>query len=317
MSLSRLAKKVGVSREVAGYRIKRLKQKKVISKVVAKIDASYFYQQAYAMYMRFSTLNDELLERAISYFVNNPYVMWVGSLVGEYDLGISFLTQTPQDLTKFMKEMDLEFGNKIKQTNWFPYDGEIKNTYKVLFTKEELSEATIIKPKKVPKIDDKDKILLYALSRNAEIKNRELAELVGLSEEAVRLRKRNYEKKGIITGYRGIINLQALELSCYYTFLRFDTMDYALRNKIETYVKMNQNIYYCANILGYFNVLACIWAKNPMHFQQILQDLRNKFSENLTSFRSQLMFNDHKHTYLPEAALNVDLEKVNLLLENL
>lgn len=313
MPIGQLAKQTGISREVAAYRLKRLKKIGVMPRIVARVDMTKFYNNAYILYLRFAKLDKEVLQQAAEFFKENPYVMWASSLSGEYDIGTSFLTRTPQDLAKFMQDLQQTFGKNLQEYDLFPYEREFKNTYRVLFSTKTapISEALIQKFTENVKIDDKDKQILYALSQNAEITNGKLSKITGLSEEAVRLRKKNYEKTGIIRGYRAIIDIQKMGLSTYYVFLRFENMSPELERKIEAYVQTNNNINYCAKIIGKFNVQACFWATSPMHYQTILQDVRNTFSENLTAFRSQIIFTEHKHTYFPPAAINdVDLTKV-------
>ncbi len=315
MQVGQLAKQVGISREVAAYRLKRFKKLGILSRTVARVDMTKFYNTAYIMYLRFSKLDETFLKQAARFFEKNPFVMWAASLGGEYDIGTSFVTRTPQDLANFMHSMELEFGKNLQQYDLFPYEKEIKNTYKVFFTTKQapLSEAIMyFTPTSEFKLDEKDKLLLYALSQNAELTNEQLGRLVDLSEEAVRLRKKNYEKTGVVKGYRGIIDFQKLGLSAYYVFLRFDNMNSALAKKIETYVQMNKHINYCAQIIGKFNIQACFWATSPTHYQTLLQDLRNTFSDSLVEFRSQTIFTEHKHTYFPPAAImDSDVKKVD------
>jgi DNA-binding Lrp family transcriptional regulator len=316
MPIGQLAKQVGISREVAAYRLKRLKKLGIMPRIVARVNMTKFYNMAYIMYLRFSKLDENFLKQAAQFFRQDTYVMWAASLGGEYDIGTSFLARSPTDLANFMQSMEKEFGKNLQQYDLFPYEKELKNTYRVFFqTKQNiLSEALLkdFKPLMDMKLDDKDKLILYALSKDAELTNEQLGKLVGMSEEAVRLRKKNYEKAGIINGYRAIINLQKMGLSAYYVFLKFDNLTPELEKKIETYVQMNKNINYCAKIIGKFNIQACVWANSQAHYQSILQDLRNTFSDSLAEFRSQIIFAEHKHTYFPPAAIaDVDFKRVD------
>lgn len=315
MPIGQLAKHVGVSREVAAYRLKRLKQLGIMPRIVARVDMTKFYSTAYIMYLRFSKLDQEFLKRAAQFFKSNPYVLWAASLGGEYDIGTSFVSRTPHDLAVFMRSMEQAFGKNLQQYDLFPYEKELKNTYRVLFTGKDimLSEAIMQKftsPADLA-LDDKDKLILYALSQDAELTNEQLSRLVDLSEEAVRLRKKNYEKTGVIKGYRAIIDVSKMSLSMYYVFLKFD-MNPFLEKKIETYVQSNRYVLYCAKIIGKFNIQACIWATSPAHYQIILQEVRNTFSDSLLEFRSQIIFTEHKQTYFPPAAImDADIKKVD------
>lgn len=312
--LGQLSKLVGVSREVAAYRINRLKQHGIVWKIVAKVDMTRFYQNAYAMFLRFSKLDESYLKSAITSLSQNPYMMWASALSGDYDIGTSFLTQTPNDLAVCMQSIEHQFGKNVNY-DLFPYEKEYKNTFKGIFlTKSTQISEALIKDFSQLKIemhlDEKDKILLYALSKNAELTNSELARLVDLSEEAVRLRIKNYEKTGVIRGYRALIDIYKLGLQIYYIFLRVENLTGPQEKTFETYVQLNPQFYYCAKIIGRYNVQASLWSKNPTHFQSFLHDLRNKFD--ITDFKSQLMFGESHHTYFPPAAISdIDIKKVD------
>jgi DNA-binding Lrp family transcriptional regulator len=62
---------------------------------------------------------------------------------------------------------------------------------------------------KVPEIDDLDRALVLALSRNARATGAALAAEVGIAESTVSLRLRSLRARGVITGYRVDVDLRA------------------------------------------------------------------------------------------------------------
>lgn len=66
-------------------------------------------------------------------------------------------------------------------------------------------------------IDDKDRILLYQLQSNSQTTIAELSRVVSLSPSGVQKRVKRLEENGVITGYRSIVDRQALgyELLCF------------------------------------------------------------------------------------------------------
>ena len=317
--IGKLSKQVGLSREVTSYRIKRLKRHGILQRIIAKIDMTRFYQNAYSIFIRFAKLDGKFLKEAISFFAKNPYVMWVGALGGEYDISASLLTRNPNDLKVFLQQIEQQFGQN-KKYDLFLFEREFKNTVRNIFShqKQQLCEGLIteLAPQKLIALDAIDKTILYALSKNAEISMARLASLVGLSEEAIRLRIRNLEKNKIICGYRGLIDLHQLGLEIYYALMRFENLTPEQEKKLETYVQLNPHYLYCAKIVGEYNLQATLWASTPQQFQSVLYDIRNTFSDMLSSFRTQLVFSEHQHTYLPPAAVldDIDINKVNALL---
>ncbi|MET1123665.1 MAG: Lrp/AsnC ligand binding domain-containing protein [Archaeoglobaceae archaeon] len=62
-------------------------------------------------------------------------------------------------------------------------------------------------------MDEKDKIIVLSLLSNGRIPKTKLAELLGITEAAVRKRIAKLESEGIIVGYRAIINYRTAKLA--------------------------------------------------------------------------------------------------------
>lgn len=301
MPLKQLAKHVGLSRETTAYRIKRLQRTGIISSIVAKIDMTRFYSNAYAFFMRFGKVDEQYMGKAVAFFQQNPYVMWSGTLSGNYDLGVSFLTRSPEDLAVFFKGVDGMFGKNIHY-DLYPYEKEYKNTYRGIFTTKQGSPEALMNAfsQKQIKLDEKDNIILYELSKNAEMTNKQLAKLTKLTPEAVRLRIQQYKKTGIIKGYRAVVDINKVGYQMYYIFMYVDNLS-ASEQKFQMFIENAPEVYYCSKIIGRYNVQASVWAKSPYHFQTFLRTLRNTFD--ISEFGSQLIFSDNQHTYFPKAAI--------------
>ncbi|MDP2908581.1 MAG: winged helix-turn-helix transcriptional regulator, partial [Nanoarchaeota archaeon] len=70
------------------------------------------------------------------------------------------------------------------------------------------------------KLDIKDRKILSMLSANARIPLTLLSRKVGLSRDAVNYRIRNYEKNGIIQGYRTMVDMSRLGYESVHMFMR-------------------------------------------------------------------------------------------------
>ena len=70
------------------------------------------------------------------------------------------------------------------------------------------------------KLDIKDKKILYELDKNAKISASDVAKIVLLSKDAVGYRIKNLEDKGIIRGYRAVVDLTKLGYSLFRVYLK-------------------------------------------------------------------------------------------------
>jgi DNA-binding Lrp family transcriptional regulator len=305
--LRKIASMLRISKESVAYRMKRLEQLDILRNCVAKIDMTRFYQNSYLILFRFSQTSPELQKERIEFIASSPYVMWVASLSGEYDVASSFLARDSADLTDFIRSIEEKFSSGLKY-ELFAYSREFKNSFKDVFrTAKKLPKPAdgfmmrAFSSKQLVEVDDKDKILLYALSKNAKMTNAALSKLTGLSEEGVRQRIKNLEKGGVITGYRYLVNIYNMNMEIYQVMLRFQNLTREKEDEIKMFIQTNPNFYYSARLIGNYNVTICLTARNRFHLQEIMDSLRNRFTDNISKYNSQIIFGEYKHTYLPPA----------------
>ena len=309
MPLKRIAKKVRVSREVVDYRIRRLEKMGIISCYVAKLDMTKFCQNAYGIFLRLTNISQTSFEKLIKFFVNSPLTMWTSTMSGEWDMVTSFLTRNSSDLNNFLKSLETVAGKNLKEYGLLTYIKEIKNTFEDLFPpkKRKIKKETFVMKlfsNKSIELNEKDKKLIILLSKDAKLTNKELSKHVKLTEEGVRQRIKNLQKIGVIRGFRALIDVYKLNLEIYYVLMKFNRVDDKIERDLEIFFENNPNVYYCARVVGRYDLIACIIAKNRIHFHKILSNIRNQFSDNLKDFSTNIIFEEHKHTYIPVGILN-------------
>lgn len=82
------------------------------------------------------------------------------------------------------------------------------------------------------KLDTKDKKILSILSVNSRIPLTQLSKKVGLSRDAVNYRIKNYEKNGIIQGYRTIIDISKFGYKSNHLFIKLNNPSREVEQKI-------------------------------------------------------------------------------------
>jgi len=306
LSLNTVASKVRLSREAVAYRIRRLQDMNVLRNCVAKIDMTRFYQSSYYILFRFRKTSPELHRQRIEALAASPYVMWVGSLSGEYDVAASFLARDTSDLLDFIRYLENQFTDLAYEL--MIYTREFKNSYKDIFrTSKGLPEPAdgfmmrSFSKSKIVHPDETDLVVLYSLSKNANITNAELGRVTGLSAEAVRQRIKQLEHGGIITGYRYLINIYNMNMEIYAVYLRFENLTQQKEDGLRTYIQTMPNVYYSARLIGKYNVQLGISARDRFHFQDIIDELKNRFSEDISLCHTHIVFGENKHTYFPPA----------------
>jgi len=89
-SLRTIGKKVGISRELASYRIRRLIKKRIISNFTVDVNEEKLGYSLLNYYYKFVNINPNIKDGIIEFFVNNNLTKYVSSIEGVYDLKVEF-----------------------------------------------------------------------------------------------------------------------------------------------------------------------------------------------------------------------------------
>jgi|TARA_Y100000310_G_scaffold162223_1_gene162190 DNA-binding Lrp family transcriptional regulator len=300
-SLKKIARQARVSREVADYRIKKLEELDIIRGYQARVDLSLFIHGAYMLLLQLKKIDEKKEKEIINVLKKLNYVHWIGKTSGEYDLLITFSIKKISDLSTNLNRIFDSFGENIKHYSILTIVKEFKDTFAPLFTKESESKKSIIRefPIEKPKIDNIDKEIIRILGKKAKTTNREISKKLKLTEEAIRYRIKNLEKKNIIMSYRTIINVNKLS-QFYFLMFNFSKLDSNNERKLDAYFRLHNNITFANRTIGEYSVIAVVFAKETKEFNEIIQDIRNKFSDILDKFNTMIIFETVEHNHVPE-----------------
>ena len=82
------------------------------------------------------------------------------------------------------------------------------------------------------KLDLKDKKILRILSDNSRTPSTQIAKQVGLSRDSVEYRIKNYEKSGLIEGYRTLVNIHYFGYINYHLFIKLNNPSQKVESNI-------------------------------------------------------------------------------------
>ena len=89
--LTQLAKKVGLSRQMIEYRIKRMEKKDIIFGYITVFDSAVVGVEWYRVTFRLLNITKEKKNTFINFLKNHKYVGWVGEVGGNWDLILNFM----------------------------------------------------------------------------------------------------------------------------------------------------------------------------------------------------------------------------------
>jgi len=277
-SMTSLAKKAGISREVALYRINNL-NKKIIRGYYATIDLNALGFKRYGCLMQFSRVSVEKEELLIKDIAKHPFVSFVGPQIGKWNVAFDIHAHDELHLQSILAELKSFAGihldtfvitNPGTNYNYFPL--------KYLGQQQELAKKKITK---VMSIDAVDKKILQQLTQHARTEYTQLTKTTKLSANAVKYRIKNLEQSGIIQGYTISVDYNALGYQFYNLQLKIN----ALEDKtLLSYITNHPNILYYYKYIGQENwdMDLGIIVKSVEELRKTIIDIKKDFGDILT-----------------------------------
>jgi len=298
--VTKLARKLRLSREKVNYRIGNLLKKGIVRKFVTMIDPTKLGYSVYKMFFKFQGLNKEKEKEMINYLTNNNYVYWIASARGKWDLNITLFAKDINHLDEILLEFFSKYGKYI-------FEQEFNTTLNVgimskdwLLAEQKLKSKIVFFAGKIEdyKIDKTDIELLRVLANNARMSATELAVKINSSERIVIYRMKNLEKLGIILGYSTSLNLEVLEMQFFKANVSFNFLSKQDKEKVVDYCRNHPNIGFLIFCVGSWPLELEFIVKDNREFYEIMEDFRQRFPE-MKGYDTMIFPKEYKFDWMP------------------
>lgn len=151
------------------------------------------------------------------------------------------------------------------------------------------------------KLDEKDKKILTILNKNARKSIADISRATGIQRDSVLYRIKRMEENNLILHYHAVLDPIILE-NPIYSFVTFE-LNYSSeqeKNKFISYLKSLKNISYIAKTSGKWDLIINVVAKNLKEFDQILVDIRMKFSSTIKDYNTSSIIEEIKYDDMVE-----------------
>ena len=277
-SISQLAKKVALSKEVVHYRIKRLEKEKYINGYYTLIDFSKLGYFSVRMYLKYFDTNADIESEITDYLTKHKKVFYAIEFEGNIDAAFAVLVKSIYEFEDFYFAFKKKFKQYIKKDNFsiFTLAHHFHRAY-LLNKKIDDIRPEVFGKSEIEKYDLIDIKILRMMAKNARMPIVELSQKLKIPARTVAFRIKQLEKKKIIQGYRFIFNFQKYG----YQYYKVDLIlkDISRLKSLVEYCHTNPNILYIDQMIGGTDFEFDLEVKNKEQFLDIINDLRDKFPE--------------------------------------
>lgn len=130
LPLSKLSKKVGLSRDAVKYRMERLIRHKILLKFTTIVNPPNFgFTHIAYLFLQLWNLDEERENRFIRYLVNHPNVTYVAKVSGRWDYRIDITARNPGHYDDVLTDVRRRFQDIIKDYDTVTLLKEHKMSY--------------------------------------------------------------------------------------------------------------------------------------------------------------------------------------------
>jgi len=301
--ISMISKGTHLSREIVSYRMSKLEEEKIISGYIARINQPLFCSGVALVNYKLTRSNAQRFNEIISFIKNHKSINWCIETCGTSDLALTILYDTPKDLADTVTELSNFIGQNLKEHRISLYIDEYKFDRSGLITEKasDYNKHRVISfDKNIPlTLDSIDIKLLSLLAKDCRTKNVDMANILKVTEDVIRLRIKSLEKRQIITGYTVSVDADRLGFEAYQMSINIEQMTNNVINKLKYVVQTNPYIIFCVRTSGKYNIIINIHAKSRQHFNTLVLDIRNALPE-IIDYEFQLDMKTHKEVFVPD-----------------
>ncbi|MFC2142926.1 Lrp/AsnC family transcriptional regulator [Candidatus Aenigmatarchaeota archaeon] len=303
-----VAKKVGLSKEVVNYRIKKLIERGIIIRFNTVIDVNRLGWQIYFINIRLRNINNIIEEKIIKSMIAHPNVAQVLKCMGNSDIILKVFVKDYLDANNIMKNFEIEFKPHIDEYEINLIENE--STIPLPFFYEPFKIKKLVE---IPKKDttpfsasSTDLQILKKISQNARLPTSEIAKEMNMSRELVRHHLKKLEKNKIILKYRPSAwsGSKAIGYNWYLVMLRLNKISKLTHKKLQFYAINHPNMTYYYKSTGQHDIQFEIRLKTNDELNQVLMDIRSILKNELKSIELSIILKEYKYTYFPDCLLN-------------
>jgi DNA-binding Lrp family transcriptional regulator len=301
-SLSSIGKKVGLPKNVIKYRLDRLVNLGIIRNFNAMIDIFKLGFTVYRLNFVLQYASPEKEKEILDYFINYQNTWTVASAKGRYDFIITILVKNPNYFYSFYEETLKRYRYYFKEIFFSQLYEKFGYKHAILFDESSSSDEKAYEYRfngKIVDIDTVDYKILCLLAKNSRIPSIEIAKRINMTSTTVINRITKLIQLRVIQRYSTTIDTNKLGYKSF--IVNLSLRNYNKKNYIINYLSNIPFIWEIHKAIGGCDLELTLFTLNFEHFHKLMEDLRNKFPEDITNYDYLYVTKVHKTNYLPGA----------------
>lgn len=282
-SISAIAKKTGVPKSVAAYRLRALEKSGVIKYYYTVIDSYRLGYSSYRVYLKLRHAGPAKEREMIEYLTALPQTRWVGLIKGTYNIGVVFLVRTQKEFVDVYASFNSKYRAHIGSSHVGISSG--LERFRLPFAKRHLKSRASVDTVRVgdtAEIDATDSRLLEILSANARMPLLGIARQMGLTPAAVQYRLKQLMRNRIVLGFRPVLDMEKLGYTLYKVDINLKGAEGYER--MRRFAREHEAVFCLVKTIGWADAEFEVYAKSTAQFYSILDEIRARFEGSMSDY---------------------------------
>lgn len=299
--ISKLAKKIGCSKQTTLYRLNKLISLGVISNFITIINYGKLDYNLYNLYLKIDRMDKKKETKFCNLMKKDPSINRIISGHGNFNYILSLLEKNNKEFNKISLRI-LNKANFVLKDNALFIITEIpyQISHQYLF-KDQNFRSEQIKNKIKIKIKKIDLKLLQLIAEDARSTTVELAKKLKISRNRIKYKIDKLEEIGLIQAYIPIVDTKKLGYECFAVLLNLKNIDSKEEIEFFNFLKSIPFITYIAKGIGRWNLIFDLYAKDMEHFNEIKYKIIDKFPKIIKNYDYIYLAKEYKCNYFPQS----------------
>ena len=273
ISFSKIAKKVGLSKNSVGVRFRKLKDLMLHNNVGIN-NKSLGYTLVKIFYI-IDSLDKSLEESIIRELKKSKQVVYAARHYGHYNLEIAMFVSNFEEFISQINTFNKKISKNISNKEIEIIDKEFFFGNRFLFEKPTIKPRNIIVAGGKIELSNSDRKVLSILRSDPRISLLELAEKSSLNLKTVISRMKKLEKEGVITGYFMMLDYSKFNLSTFKLLIQVSNL--INENLFENYISSIKNVKHFSRMLGPWDYEIDVIYYSILELQQQIELIKQNF----------------------------------------
>jgi len=295
ITCSQIAKKIGLSKEVVNYHIKKLEDDNVITNYHTAVNYFKLNLIHFKVCLRFNGISLKTEEEIYSELKKIPQIIWIAKCQGSWDSLISCTVNNINELDKIKDKIISITNPYISGKSISILSGLWSFPRSYLLNKKETTPFTIGGEK--CKLDKTDLKILKILSKDARKPVVDIVREINSSVKIVTTRIKKLIKNGIINNFRLVINYDKLGITFFKTFFYLKNPDEKRLNQLLKKLNSNENVIHNLKVIGDWDLEPEFEFESKKDFQRNIQNIIDEFSDIIQKIDVINILKEYKYTF--------------------